>query len=370
MIGYPSLLIILDKIFNFEKNKKISDYEPTVAYMISVHNEQEIIEKKLLNATHIDYPKDKIEILVVLDNCTDDTEAIVNKFMDDHPDINIRQYESKKHLGKLNAQNEAAKTVTSEMIVMTDANSMFKSDAIKELISYFSNEDIAYVCGKLAYVNPNNNLTTDSESMYWNLELKVRDIESRIQTIANGNGAIYACRKKDYVDFSPMNCHDSIMPYYYALHNRRALFNPAAVAEEKAGQENKDEFSRKVRMNREYVTLPKRDIKTINIFKYGWFSFIYFGHKICRHLLWFNHLLAFVSSLALTIRGNTFGYITLMPQIFLIMITIVQFRKSIKNGLFRMSGYYGMTIWAQYVAIYKGLKGDFKPTWEKVESTR
>lgn len=370
MAGYPCLLILLDKTLKFKQNKRISGFEPTVSYLISAHNEQEIIQEKLINALNIDYPRNKFEIIAILDNCTDNTESIVEKFILEHPEANIRINKSKLHLGKLNAQNETVKTVSSEMLVMTDANSMFKPNAVKELMSYFTGDDVAYVCGKLAYVNPNNSLTTDSESTYWNLELRVRDIESRIKTIANGNGAIYACRTRDYVDFSPMNCHDSIMPYYFGLNKKRALFNPSAVAEEKAGQENKDEFSRKVRMNREYVSLPKRDIKTINVFKYGKFSLIYFGHKICRHLLWFNHLLAFLCSLVLTIMGSVFGYITLLPQLLLISFTVLQFKFEINNKLFRMLGYYGMTILAQYVAIYKGLKGDFKPTWEKVESTR
>lgn len=370
MVGYPILLILLDKIKKLPKHKKNLDYEPTVTYMITAHNEEKIIEKKLQNSLELDYPKEKLEILVVSDNSTDNTNQIIEKFKEEHPDDNIRIYYSVKHMGKLNAQNEAHKTVNSEILVMTDANSMTDKNAIKELVSFFTGPEVAYVCGKLAYVKSEENLTSDSESTYWNLELKVRDIESRLQTIANGNGALYAVRTKDYVDFEPIRCHDSAMPYYYAMHGRKAIFNPDAVTYEKTSGNNQDEFNRKVRMNREYVQLLGRDLKTINVFKHKWFSFIYFGHKTCRHQLWFAHLLAFIASLILAINCDVFGIVTLVGQILFAIITLMQLKNGKKNKLIRMIGYYGLTVLAQVVAMYKGLTGQTKPTWEKVDSSR
>lgn len=370
MVGYPIVLTVIDKCFHPKKHEKDFTYQPTVTYMITAHNEEEVIETKLKNALELDYPVDKFEILVVSDNSTDGTNDIITSFIEQHPGRNMRVYYSVNHMGKLNAQNEAHKTVSNEILVMTDANTMLKKDAIKELVACFTSDDIAYVCGKLVYTNAEENLTSDSESTYWNLELRMRDIESRLQTIANGNGALYACRTSDYVDFDPIRCHDSAMPYYYAMNGRRAIFNPDAVAMEKAGESNEDEFNRKVRMNREYVQLPLRDIKTINVFKHKWFSFIYFGHKTCRHELWLAHLIALISSAVLAWMGSLFGLVTLILQIIAIIMVLLQMKNSVKNRLVRMVGYYGMTVLAQYVALYKGITGQSKPTWEKVDSTR
>jgi len=105
-------------------------------------------------------------------------------------------------------------------------------------------------CGRLIIVNKDSNDIANLESTYWDSDTKLRELESNIQTITAGNGAIYACRNSEYYDFDPIRCHDLNMPRYYALENRRALFNPDAIAYEKAGEVIEDEFKRKVRMNR------------------------------------------------------------------------------------------------------------------------
>ena len=370
MVGYPMLLIILDKI----KNPKgvVADYslEPSVTCMIVAHNEEKVIREKLENALTLDYPVKKFEILVASDNSTDETNTIVETFIAEHPEREIRLYCSQEHKGKTNAQNEAQKTVKSEILVMTDANTILNKDAIRELVSYFTSDDIVYVCGKLVYSNTDDFTTSDSESTYWNIDLKMRDIESRFQSITAGNGAIYACRNNEYVDFEPVKCHDSAMPLYYGLHRKRAVFNSKAIAIEKAGETNKDEFKRKVRMNRIILSTLKDSLKTVNIFKLKWFSIFYFGHRACRYLLWLAHLLAFITSVVMAWLGSKFGAVSTVLQLIWVVITILQMHSSVKNRLIRMIGYYGMTVLAQYVGIYRIITGKAKPTWETAESTR
>ena len=187
MIGYPITLMIIDKIKNSNSMQKNFTFEPNVTYMIVAHNEEKVIYKKLLNALEIEYPRDKFQILVTMDFCTDNTENIVKNFAEKHTDYNIYMYKTKEHKGKTNAQNEAINVANGEIVVMTDANAIMKKNAIRELVSSFSEGDIAYVCGKLIYSNAENS-TGKSETEYWNFDMKMRDIESRIQTITAGNG--------------------------------------------------------------------------------------------------------------------------------------------------------------------------------------
>lgn len=370
MGGYPGMLIILEKIKKPQKIVKDFKLEPTVTYMIVAHNEEKVIKEKLENTLLLDYPNEKIEILVTSDNSTDNTNSIVKSFIASHLDRNIRLYCSKEHKGKTNAQNEAQKTVASEILVMTDANTMLRQDSIKELVSCFVDDNIVYVCGKLIYSNTDSKKTSDSESTYWNLDLKMRDIESRIQTITAGNGAIYACQNKEYVDFDPIKCHDSAMPFYYGIKGKRALFNSDAVATEKAGETNSDEFKRKVRMNRMILSTIKDSFKTMNFFRLKWFSIFYFGHRTCRYLLWLSHLVAFVSSFTMACMGSVFGVVATVLQIVCIILTILQIKNSFNNKLVRLIGYYVMTVLAQFVGVYKIITGKAKPVWEKAESTR
>lgn len=369
MIGYPITLYALDKILKCPMIKYDTSYEPTVTYMIVAHNEEKVIKSKLENAIGLEYPKNKFEILIASDNSTDKTNFIVEEFIREHGSYNIRLHISKAHKGKTNAQNEAQKTVRSDILIMTDANSILKKDAIRKLVGNFAQLDVAYVCGALHYIS-SNSLTSDSESSYWNMELKLRDIESRICNITAGNGAIYACRNSQYYDFNPMASHDSAMPAYYVSNGLKALFNPEAIAFEKAGATNSDEYKRKVRMNRDLLVSYKLSIKFLNVFKYGWFSLFYFGHRTCRYSLWFFHLIVFVTTVILAFKGSIIGQFLCVVHIVAAVLTLLQSRVSFKNKFLRMSGYYVMTVLAQYEAIAKSIGGKNKATWDHIGSTR
>ena len=248
-IGYPLSMLIIGR-FVHKENKKNNNYKPSVTLMIVAHNEEKVIRSKLENAIKLDYPKEKFKILVSSDNSTDKTNDIVEEFIKINKDRDITLYQTKERKGKTNAQNEAARLVETEVLVMTDANSIIEKESIKEIVSSFSDDDIVYVTGRLCYTNSNKNETSNSENLYWDLDTKIREIESRLQTITAGNGALYACRTKDYYCFDPIKCHDSSMPLYYALNGKRAIANQNAIAYEKAGENIKDEFKRKVRMSR------------------------------------------------------------------------------------------------------------------------
>lgn len=369
MIGYPISIRIIEKIYKNRKNLKDYSLQPSVTIMIVAHNEEKIIKEKLDNVCGLNYPKDKLCILVASDNSTDHTNRIVNQYIEEHPETNIRLYVTKEHKGKTNAQNEAQKTITTDFIVMTDANAMLDKNAVKELMACFISDDIAYVTGCLRYINADISLTANCENTYWDVDTFTRDIESKIQTITAGNGALYACRNRDYYDIPIIECHDSSMPLDFALMGKRALNNMRAIAYEKAGEDDEDEFKRKIRMNRIILKSLKKGIKTLNIFKYKWFSYFYFGHRTCRYLLWINHLLFFISNCFL-ITNNLFFQLILLIQFCFYLIGLIGIKFKIKNRFLKLISYYLLTIISQWVAIYKYITGQSKPFWEKAESTR
>ena len=370
LFGYPLLLFLISKIKKPNSISKDSSIEPTVTYMIVAHNEEKCICKKLENILEFDYPFNKIQVLVASDFCTDSTNDLVEEFATKHPELNIVLNKSVEHKGKTNAQNEARKRATGEILIMTDANSIFKSNAIRELVSCFTSSDIAYVCGKLVYTN-DYTLTGDSESTYWNFDLLQREIESNIQTITAGNGSIYAVRNEEYIDLNPIDCHDGVFPYKFALLKKRCLYNPNAISYEKAGENNKDEFKRKVRMNRTILSVFVNLWRPLNVFKYKWFSFFYFGHRTCRYLLWFNHLVFFIASIVLLCLGYyVAGGIVVGLQVIFFAVGILSIRHTFRLKPLKILGYYSMTVLAQLCGAFKQLIGKSKPTWHKAESTR
>ena len=370
MVGYPLVLIIIGKTKKHKDIRKNIAYEPLVSYIIVAHNESKCIKQKLDNILSFEYPLNKLQIIVASDFCTDNTNDIVNEFIGLHPELNIILNKSKSHKGKTNAQNEAVALAVGEVLVFTDANSMFNSASIRELVCCFASDDVAYVCGRLVYSN-DFNLTASSESFYWSLELKQREIESAFHTITAGNGSIYAVKKSYYLEINPILCHDEAFPRIFALQKKESLYNPNAIAYEKAGENNKDEFKRKVRMNRTILNIFVTMWRPLNCFRYRWFSFFYFGHRTCRYLLWLNHLLFFISSLLFVVFGNYIvGGILVFLQIVILIFGVVSIKHSFRFKGFRIIGYYSMTVLAQLVAAVKQMLGRSKPVWDKAESTR
>mgnify|MGYP001135516080 CR=1 FL=1 len=368
MVGYSASLKFIDKVIG-KKAKKNYSHKPSVTVMIVAHNEEKVIIDKLHNILEIDYPKDKIEFIVASDNSTDKTNTLVKEFIEDHPKLKLRLFEVKERKGKTNAQNEAQKTVTSDFLVMTDANSMLDKNSITELMASFTSDDISYVAGKVTFINNNISTISGAESSYWDSDLAIRDIESRIQTITAGNGAIYACRNKEYKDFDPIQSHDTAMPLDFALNMKRAIANHDAIAYEKAGEVVEDEFGRKVRMNRLILKHILPDIRILNIFKYKWFSYFYFGHRTCRYLLWISHLLIFVSSVMLFQKSWLYAFAFIGQALFYIL-ALLRMTLQLKNKILTMIYYYTVTIIAQWVGVYRIITGKAKPFWEKAESTR
>nr|WP_208586223.1 glycosyltransferase family 2 protein [Gracilibacillus suaedae] len=369
MVGYPLSMKLLNRVYISRYTPKDYKHDPTVTIMVVAHNEEDVIKDKLQNIINLDYPKHKIKYLISSDNSTDKTNEIVEEFIKQHPNENVYLHKVKNRLGKTNAQNEAQKLVNTEFLVMTDANSILEKNAIRELMASFTSDDISYVTGKLIISNEKSGSVSNSEAGYWNKDLEIREIESKIQTITAGNGALYACRNSEYVDFEPIKSHDSNMPRYYALKRKRAISNHEAIAYEKAGEKIEDEFKRKVRMNRRILQNILPDIRILNVFKYKWYSYFYFGHRTCRYLLWIAHLLLFISNVIL-ISEQWIYLVTFVGQGAFYFLALIKLILKCNNKYINLIYYYCVTLSAQWVGVYNILTGKAKPFWEKAESTR
>lgn len=369
MVGYPVFLQILDKLIKAPQIKKDYSYLPTVTILVVAHNEEKVIWEKLENLMTVSYPKDKLAIMVTSDFSTDQTNALVEKFIEEHKEYDIKLHKTVKHGGKTNAQNEAVRLIKTELVVMTDANCAFDKNGVKEIVACFCNEEIKYVCGATVYVNATENRTADSETKYWDMDSRCRDIEGRIQTITAGDGNLYACRTKEYKEVPLIECHDSSFPVLFSLEQGRAVFDPKSIAYEKAGENDKDEYKRKVRMNRNLFHNILPSTKILNIFKYKWFTVFWFGHRTCRYLLWIAHLLLLLLSGALA-PTNVFWLVTFVGQIFFYLIVVIGILTKSNNKYVKLIAYYGMTIASQWHGAYNIVTGKAKPTWAKAESTR
>ena len=368
-IGFPLSLKLIEKIKSKKLIKKDSNYKPKLSFIIAAHNEEKVIKKKLENTLALKYPRDLMEIIVASDNSSDSTNYIVKKFISDNTERDLKLYEVKERKGKTNAQNEAVRLSNGEIIIFSDANSIWETNAILKLVENFSDKNIGYVCGKLEYVNSFDNLTSNAESTYWNYDLAMRKIESDLASVTAGNGAIYAIRKTEYIEIDPIECHDGSYPTLMVLRDKRAIFDDKAIAYEKAGETSEDEFSRKVRMGRTILKLQYSNFSKYNLFKTGSYSYFYFCHRYLRYSLYLMHVILLVLNILLLTEGILYQIMMIGQILFYILALIGNFMK-IKNKVFYFPMYYTMTILAQLVAVKRTLLGQNKPFWEKAESTR
>ncbi|MGL5458237.1 MAG: glycosyltransferase [Cetobacterium sp.] len=359
----------MSKIFRKKEIKINQEYEPKITIIVAAHNEEKSIIKKLENINKLNYDNDKVEVIIASDNSTDRTEELVEEFITAHKLLNFKLYKVKERKGKTNAQNEAVRIATGEILFFSDANSIWDKESLREIVKNFFDESISYVCGKLSYVNSLENLTSGAENDYWNYDLSLRELESNYGSITAGNGAIYAIKKEDYIDIDLMECHDGTFPTLVALNKKRAIYEKKAIAYEKAGETSEDEYSRKVRMGRDILRAKYNNLNKYNPFKVGIYSYFYFCHRYLRYSLYILHMIFFISNLLL-IKENLFYQIVFVGQIIFYSLAFLGFITKIKFKLIYYCYYYVMTIFAQLIAIKRSLLRQNKPFWEKAESTR
>ena len=369
LILYPLSLILLDKVYGNIEVQKNLDFKPELDFIITAYNEEKVIVDKLFNVIKQDYPAKKMNIIVASDGSSDNTNQLVIDFSKNHPDYKIKLLSVEGRRGKTHAQNVAVADGASEILVFSDANSMWNTDATSQLISRFVDEKIGYLSGKLQYINSSENSASSSESSYWNLDLKLRAIESKVCSTVGGNGAIYAVRRMGYVDLPDILSHDGFFPTKMVLQGLTAKFEPLAVASEKAGDTSKDEFKRKVRMQRGQPWKKYYDPAKFNVFKYGWFSYFYLGHKYLKYQLYLFHLTLLFTNYMIYETSPIYGLMFIGQCLFYVLAIVGWFTGS-RSKILYAPYYYTMTIVAQAVAVYNTLTGKSKSIWEKAKSTR
>lgn len=374
-IIYPLSLKIISIFIKQKEKLSICDNDlPTVTLVITAYNEEKVIKRKLEQAINYEYPKGKFDIIVVSDDSTDKTNEIVRNFGENldkanFPDVKLIVVKGRK--GKTIAQNTAVKLVNSKIIAFSDANSVWDKNALKYMMKHFVKSNVGYVCGQLKYINTDDDMTSCAEGLYWNFDLEIRKMESNISSIVGGNGAIYAIKKSAYVDLPPLLSHDGFMPTKMILQNCTAKYEEKAIAFERASENSDDEFQRKVRMQRGQPWKKYTDIEKFNVFKYGWFSYFYFGHKYVKYLLYILHPILFISNFYIR-KDSLFLSMSFFVQVIFYILALLGyiFRNKRKIKLIYFPYHYTLTIVAQMYSVINTFKGKSKATWEVSKTTR
>ena len=361
-VGYPVLLFCLQYVVPGKKIRKDPDSRPFVTLIISCFNEENVIEEKLKNSLALEYPIDRLEIIVVSDASTDRTDEIVRSFSSRR----VRLIRQKERLGKTSGLNLAVAEARGEVLVFSDANAMYEPDALLHLVAYFADETVGYVVGEARYKDAEATAAGKSERVYWRYEIALKTMESKLHSIVGGDGAIYAIRREQYEELLVTDINDFVNPLQIVARGYRGVYAPKAICWEDASGVFSKEFSRKIRIvNRAFSGLF-RVKEVLNPFRTGIFALEIISHKLLRWLVPFSLLCFLGASLVLAWEGQTvFQYVCWLVLLFC-WLAYGGYLFS-KSGwtlpVFHYPYYFILVNLASLIGVIRSIRGNVQTTW-------
>ncbi len=277
--------------------------EPMVTLVISAYNEESVIGEKLGNSLSLDYPSDRLEILVVSDHSSDRTDEIVQHT----DDPRVRLLRLPERSGKTIGLNTAVADARGEIIVFSDANAMYRPDAIRCLVRNFADPTVGAVTGESRYAEDLSDASTRNESAYWHYELRIKAMESAIGSVVGGDGAIYAIRRELYATMDAGDLSDFVNPMQIIAGGYRNIFEPTAVSYEGGADGFDAEFRRKVRIVNRAWHATRKMRGLLNPFRHGFFAIQFWSHKLLRWLVPVFLILLLASNLVIAGRSGIYA---------------------------------------------------------------
>lgn len=271
---YPALLLLINRLAGRRTHAADPVFEPSVTIILPVHNETRRITAKIRNILELDYPSQKLQVIVIGDACTDDTlerAAQAGGGRVETVALTVRA-------GKAAGLNAGLERSTGEIVVFTDAAIVLERPALRTLVAHFADPAIGCVSGEDFIEGAH------TEGLYGRIELLLRREEARLHSIAGASGCFYGQRRELCLPFRAGMAPDFLSVLVTVKAGRRALAEPAARGSMTATSSQSAEFSRKVRTFLRGLTALFGNAALLNPFAYPAFSFILWSHKLMRWL--------------------------------------------------------------------------------------
>ena len=357
--GYPAALWLLLRLRRRPtlQHPKTWEQLPAVSLIVAAYDEQEVIAGKVENALALDYPRDRLELVVASDGSSD---ATVERAREAGADLVL----DLPRAGKIAAQNAAAERASGEILALSDANSFWRPDALRHLVEPFADPAVGYVCGEVRFTD---DAGYNLEGAYWRYEMAVRGLESALGGVTAGNGAIYAVRRDAYIPLPAAASHDLSFPFELAKRGVRSLFVPSAAAEERMVPTLEGEFARKRRM---MVGLWDIVVREGMLSPRGYrplYGFQIASHRLLRYLTPLLHVAALAANIALLGHGWVYTA-TLGAQLALIAAALLG--RVVPLAPLRAARYYVLTTASIAAGLWDRMRRGAPGTWEKAAGTR
>lgn len=302
--GYPLVLMAISLFRNH--NVKKGGITPSVSFIITAYNEEKRIREKIENTLAQGYCKDRLEIIVASDCSNDRTDEIVKSYISN----GVRLVRSEERKGKEAAQKLAVENSAGDILIFSDVATILKPDGISNIVKNFNDSTVGCVSSEDRFIDPDGKIS--GEGAYVRYEMFLRNLETKVNTLVGLSGSFFAARKEVCKDWASDLQSDFNTLLNSVKIGLRGVSDSDSIGYYKNIADAKKEFDRKVRTVLRGISVFMKSLPLLNPFKYGLFSWQLFSHKLCRWLVPFAMIIAFLSNLALIISTLT-SALTLFP---------------------------------------------------------
>jgi len=360
--GYPLLLILIGKF----RAKPITRREvtPSVTVIIAAYNEERDLAGKLENTLALDYPKDKLEIIVTSDCSTDRTDEIVGSF----ESRGVRLHRQAERLGKTAAQNAAVEKASGEILLFSDATTHYRPDVLRMLAPSFADPSVGCVTGTVIYAHDADSSVSHGTRSYWSYEFLLKKHESAITSLIGVCGCMYAVRKSAYVPLYHEACSDFLVATMMVRQGLRAVYEPEAVCVEAPNARAHKELAVRVRIITQTLADLWRNRDVLNPFVKGFYAVQLLSHKVMRYIVPLFLIAILMTSAFLALHSAFFAVIC-MSQVFFYLASAAStllVRLGVNSRWLALPHYFVITNVACLIALFKLLRGERYIKWEPV----
>ncbi|MFW5908256.1 MAG: glycosyltransferase family 2 protein, partial [Desulfosalsimonas sp.] len=359
-LGYPLILYGL-LFFRRKEVQRDIHYRPHASLVITVHNEQDRLQKKIDNTLALDYPRDKLEIIFASDASTDRTDEIIQSY------TGFKLVRSPERKGKEYAQKCAVDQATGEILVFTDVATMLEPNGLKTIIANFADPSVGCVSSEDRFVDNQGRIS--GEGAYVRYEMFLRVMESKVHSLVGLSGSFFAARREVCKDWAVDLQSDFNTLLNSLKQGLRGVSDPQALGYYQNISDEKKEFNRKVRTVLRGLSVLMRNLRFFNPIKYGLFSWQLFSHKLCRWLVPVFLMLALASNIYLLQISNFYVFLLGVQIVFYLLALTCLFLEPksslspVLNGL-KIPYYFLVVNAAILVAWIKYFKGERAVYWE------
>ncbi|WP_044170782.1 glycosyltransferase family 2 protein [Flectobacillus major] len=354
-------------------------YLPSVTLVVPAYNEISCVESKLFNSLSLDYPAKKIEFLFVTEGSTDGTTEYIESIKKQYPNVHLIGGTERR--GKIEAMNMAVPTITTPIVIFTDANTTLNKLAIKNIVRHFKDEKVGAVAGeKRIQLNDSEAAAGAGEGLYWKYESFLKKLDTELYSVVGAAGELFAVRTPLFQQVEKDTLLDDfVISLRIAADGYRVIYEPEAYAIERPSFSIKDEMKRKIRIAAGGFQAINRLQMLLNVFKYGWLSFQYVSHRamrwavapFCLPLIYlFNFLIVLPWDSSVTLLPNYFYIALLIAQTIFYIMALLGFQledRQIRVKLLFVPFYFSFMNWCAIKGYFRYKNGLTSGIWEKVK---